>query len=111
MWTAVLVALGLALTSCTAAAPEPSPTPEERAIAAVDVQAARQLLALLPARTREVLVQRAAGASAESIGERLGMTANSVRVAQHRGGAKLRLLIEASEEHREVFGAYRRRVA
>lgn len=90
---------------------EPSPTPEERAIAAVDVQAAKQLLALLPVRTREVLVQRAAGASAEVIGERLGMSANSVRVAQHRGSAKLRQLIEASEEHREVFDSYRRRVA
>ena len=90
---------------------EPSPTPEEHAIAAVDIQAARQLLALLPARTREVLVQRAAGASADVIGERLGMSANSVRVAQHRGSAKLRQLIEASEEHREVFDFYRRRVA
>ena len=90
---------------------EPSPTPEERAIAAVDVQAAKQLLALLPARSREVLVQRAAGASAEVVGQRLGMSANSVRVTQHRASAKLRQLIEASEEHREVFGAYRRRVA
>ena len=90
---------------------EPSPTPEERAITAVDVRVANQLLALLPARTREVLVQRAAGVSAEVVGERLGMSANAVRVTQHRGAAKLRQLVEASEEHREMFDSYRRIVA
>ncbi len=82
---------------------EPSPTPEELVVAAVDVRAARQLLDRLPLRMREVLMLRAGGLSADVIGERLGMSANAVRVAQHRAGAKLRALIEASEEHRETF--------
>ena len=82
---------------------EPSPTPEEMVVAAVDVRAARQLLDRLPLRMREVLVLRAGGMTADVIGERLGMSANAVRVAQHRAGAKLRQLIEESEEHRETF--------
>ena len=32
------------------------------------------------------------------------MTANAVRVAQHRAGAKLRLILEESVEHRELSG-------
>ncbi len=90
---------------------EPSPTPEEEAIAAVDARAANQVLAMLPQRMREVLLMRAAGASSEVIGERLGMSPNAVRVAQHRASAKLRLLIAESEEHREVFDSLRRTVA
>lgn len=82
---------------------EPSPTPEEMVVAAVDVRAARQLLDRLPLRMREVLMLRAGGLSADVVGERLGMSANAVRVAQHRAGLKLRQLIEASEEHRETF--------
>ena len=83
---------------------EPSPTPEELVVAAVDVRrSARQLLDRLPLRMREVLMLRAGGLSADVIGERLGMSANAVRVAQHRAGAKLRQLIEESEEHRETF--------
>ena len=31
------------------------------------------------------------------------MTANAVRVAQHRAAAKLRQLIELSDEHRDFF--------
>ena len=62
-----------------------------------------QLLDRLPLRMREVLMLRAAGLSADVVGERLGMSANAVRVAQHRAGAKLRALIEESEEHRETF--------
>jgi RNA polymerase sigma-70 factor (ECF subfamily) len=73
------------------------------AVAAVDVRAARQLLDRLPLRMREVLMLRAGGLSADVVGERLGMSANAVRVAQHRAGAKLRQLIEESEEHRETF--------
>jgi len=90
---------------------EPSLNPEEQVIAAVDVRTAVQLLALLPARMREVVSQRAAGLSAEVVGERLGMSANAVRVTQHRAIVKLRQLIEESAEHREVFDHYRRRVA
>lgn len=82
---------------------EPSMNPEEQAIAQVDVRAAREMLAKLAPRMREVLTLRASGFSAEAIGQQLGMKPNAVRVAQHRAGAKLRRLIEESEEHREIF--------
>ena len=82
---------------------EPSPTPEERVIAAVDRRVASQLLNRLPPRMREVLLLRAGGMSAEVIGQRLGMSANAVRVTQHRASNKLRTLIEQSEERREIF--------
>lgn len=82
---------------------EPSPTPEELAMAAVDRRSAIQLLNRLPHRMQEVLLLRAGGLSADLIGQRLGMSANAVRVAQHRAVAKLRQLIEESEEHRELF--------
>lgn len=87
---------------------EPSPTPEEEAMSAAGVRAAHDLLARLPPRTRQVLLLRAGGLSAEAVGQRLGMTANAVRVAQHRGVAKLRHLVEDSEEHREQFAGFLR---
>jgi RNA polymerase sigma-70 factor (ECF subfamily) len=83
---------------------EPSPTPEERAIAAVDRRMATQLLDRLPVRMREVLVLRALGMSAEVIGQHLDMTANAVRVTQHRASGKLRTLITQSGQE-EVFDA------
>ena len=82
---------------------DPSQTPEERVISSASVQATNELLALLPERTRQVLLLRANGYAADVVGEQLGMTANAVRVAQHRGVIKLRLLIEGSEKHRELF--------
>ena len=82
---------------------EPSPTPEERVLSTASVQGANELLARLPAKTRQVLLLRAGGLSAELVGQQLGMTANAVRVAQHRGVTKLRQMIEDSEEHRELF--------
>jgi len=82
---------------------EPSPTPEERVMSSASVQAANQLLDRLPEKTRQVLLLRAGGLSADLVGQRLGMTANAVRVAQHRGVTKLRQLIEDSDEHREIF--------
>ena len=72
-------------------------------MAAVDRRSAMQLLNRLPDRMREVLVLRAAGLNAEQVGEQVGMTANAVRVAQHRAGAKLRLILEGSAEQRELF--------
>ena len=83
---------------------EPSPTPEERVISSASVRAANEMLAKLPDKTRQVLLLRAVGLSADLVGQRLGMTANAVRVAQHRGATKLRQMIEDSEEHRELFG-------
>lgn len=82
---------------------EPSQTPEERVISSASVQATNELLAQLPERTRQVLLLRANGYAADLVGQQLGMTANAVRVAQHRGVTKLRLLIESSEKHRELF--------
>jgi RNA polymerase sigma-70 factor (ECF subfamily) len=83
---------------------ETSQTPEEQAMGAVDWRSAMQLLNRLPDRMREVLMLRADGLSADQVGERIGMTANAVRVAQHRAGAKLRLILDESVEHRELFG-------
>ena len=90
---------------------EPSPTPEEYAIASVDLRAARQLLCQLTPRMRELLMMRAGGDSADVVGKHFGMTANAVRVAQHRSRVKLRRYVEESAEHRETFNLYRRRVA
>jgi len=82
---------------------EPSPTPEERVISSASVRVANELLARLPDKTRQVLLLRAVGLSADLVGQRLGMTANAVRVAQHRGVTRLRQMIEDSEEYRELF--------
>jgi RNA polymerase sigma-70 factor (ECF subfamily) len=87
---------------------ETSPTPEEQAMAADGRRSAIQLLNRLPARMREVLVLRADGLSADQVGEQVGMTANAVRVTQHRAGAKLRLILEESVENRELFGLHGR---
>jgi RNA polymerase sigma-70 factor (ECF subfamily) len=91
---------------------EPSPTPEERVVTTAEMAAVHELLGRLPERARRVLLLRAAGLSADLVGQELGMTANAVRVAQHRGVLKLRQLIETSAEHRELFaGLLRPRVA
>ena len=85
---------------------EPSPTPEERVVTSASLRATNELLARLPEKTRQVLLLRASGLAADVVGDRLEMTANAVRVAQHRGVVKLRQLIEESEEHRELFGGW-----
>jgi RNA polymerase sigma-70 factor (ECF subfamily) len=82
---------------------EPSPSPEEQAIISARFDAVHELLDRLPERMRDVLLLRAAGASAEAVGDQLGMSANAVRVAQYRAAARLRQLIESCEEHREFF--------
>lgn len=82
---------------------ETSPTPEERVLTSASMRGANELLARLPEKVRRVLLLRAAGLSADLVGQQLGMTANAVRVAQHRGVTKLRQMIEDSEEHRELF--------
>ena len=52
-----------------------------------------ELLQVLPAKQREILVLRVAvGLSAEETGHVLGMSAGAVRVAQHRALARLRAL-------------------
>ncbi len=87
---------------------EPSPTPEEQVMSSASVGAAHRLLSRLPDKTRQVLLLRANGLSADAVGKRMGMTANAVRVAQHRGVARLRLMVEDSEEQRELFGGFLR---
>jgi RNA polymerase sigma-70 factor (ECF subfamily) len=74
------------------------PGPEEAAVACLDAQRARNLLARLPAQQRDLLVLRViSGLSAEETGTALGMSAGAVRVAQHRAIARLRTI--AAEEH------------
>ena len=77
--------------------PEPTEhvaSPEDQIIAADEASRAWALLDLLPEHQRELLTLRiAVGLSAEETGGSLGMTAGSVRVAQHRALAKLRQLL------------------
>lgn len=76
--------------------PEPTssdPTPEEAALLRDDAERARSLLERLPAAQREIVTLRVAvGLSAEEVGLALGMSPGAVRVAQHRGLARLRTL-------------------
>src|SRR5499427_5134004 len=65
--------------------------PEEAAVASLEAQRARALLARLPGSQRELLVLRVlTGLSAEEAGAALGMSAGAVRVAQHRAVARRR---------------------
>lgn len=73
---------------------ESGPTPEEAAVASEEAALARELLSRLPDAHQELLTLRiAVGMSAEEVAGALGMTAGSVRVAQHRALQKLRSLV------------------
>jgi len=73
--------------------PDERPGPEETAVAYLEAEQARALLARLPANQQELLVLRVlSGLSAEETGHALGMSAGAVRVAQHRALARLRAL-------------------
>jgi len=73
--------------------PDDRPGPEEAAIAYIEAERARALLAQLPLHQRDLLVLRVlAGMSAEETGHALGMSAGAVRVAQHRALARLRAM-------------------
>jgi RNA polymerase sigma-70 factor (ECF subfamily) len=89
---------------------ETSPTPEELAVVAVELQTARGLIELLPPTMREVLWRRACGATAKTVAEELGMTAGAVNVSYHRAIARLRELVDESEEFRELFASVHRPV-
>jgi RNA polymerase sigma-70 factor, ECF subfamily len=68
--------------------------PEEAAVASLEEQRARALLARLPGGQRELLVLRVlTGLSAEETGAALGMSPGAVRVAQHRALARLRAIV------------------
>lgn len=76
--------------------PDPRPGPEETAVAYLEAEHARALLAKLPASQRELLVLRVlTGLSAAETGHALGMSAGAVRVAQHRALARLRAIAMA----------------
>jgi RNA polymerase sigma-70 factor, ECF subfamily len=76
--------------------PDPRPGPEETAVAYLEAEHARALLAKLPVNQRELLVLRVlTGLSAEETGNALGMSAGAVRVAQHRALARLRAIAMA----------------
>jgi RNA polymerase sigma-70 factor, ECF subfamily len=73
--------------------PDDRPGPEETAVAYIEAERARALLARLPIHQRELLVLRVlSGMSAEETGHELGMSAGAVRVAQHRALARLRAI-------------------
>jgi RNA polymerase sigma-70 factor (ECF subfamily) len=80
--------------------PDDRPGPEETAVAYLEAERARALLARLPVNQRQLLVLRVlSGFSAEETGHALGMSAGAVRVAQHRALARLRAMaIEESME-------------
>src|SRR5580692_2697440 len=76
--------------------PDERPGPEEMAVAYIEAQRARDLLARLPGHLRELLVLRVvAGLTAEETGNVLGMSPGAVRVAQHRALARLRAIAVA----------------
>lgn len=70
------------------------PGPEDQLVTRADADELYALLDQLPDRTREVLLLRAQGMSAEKAGAQLGLSAGSVRVTYHRGVAKLRQLAD-----------------
>lgn len=73
--------------------PDDQPGPEDSAVASLDAQRARSLLARLPRHQRELLALRVlVGLSAEETGKALGMSPGAVRVAQHRALARLRAI-------------------
>jgi RNA polymerase sigma-70 factor, ECF subfamily len=76
--------------------PDDRPGPEETALAYLEAEWVRALLARLPAQQRELLALRVLfGMSAEETGRALGMSPGAVRVAQHRALARLRALVAA----------------
>jgi RNA polymerase sigma-70 factor, ECF subfamily len=73
--------------------PDDRPGPEETAVAYLEAERARALLARLPLHQRELLVLRVlSGMTAAETGHALGMSAGAVRVAQHRALARLRAI-------------------
>jgi RNA polymerase sigma-70 factor, ECF subfamily len=77
--------------------------PEQQTMARSDVEAVLALLERLPERMARVVRLRAEGLSADEVGALVGLTANAVRVTQHRALARLRRLVADSADHRERF--------
>lgn len=78
--------------------PESEAGPEQRAIQDELSGRMAQLLRVLPAKQREILLLRVVvGLSAEETAEAVGSTPGAVRVAQHRALARLRKTLSAEE--------------
>ncbi len=82
---------------------EPALNPEQQTMARSDVEAALALLERLPPRMAMVVRLRAEGLSADEVGAMVGLTANAVRVTQHRALARVRRLVADSADSRERF--------
>ncbi len=75
---------------------DPARGPEATAVLRDEAGLAFALMERLPAQQREIITLRVAvGFSTEETAAALGMTPGAVRVAQHRGLAKLRSLLDA----------------
>jgi RNA polymerase sigma-70 factor (ECF subfamily) len=73
--------------------PDDRPGPEESAVADLEAERVRGLLARLPVQQRELIVLRMlTGLTAQETGNELGMSAGAVRVAQHRALTRLRAI-------------------
>lgn len=74
--------------------PDDRPGPEETAIARWERERVRRVLAQLPAQQRRLLLLRVvSGFTAAETGAMLGMSAEAVRVAQHRALGRMRKLL------------------
>jgi len=82
---------------------EPALGPEQQTMAHSDVDAALALLDRLPARSAQIVRLRAEGLSADQVGAIVGLTANAVRVTQHRALTRVRKLVADSTDLRERF--------
>ncbi|HVQ98165.1 MAG TPA: sigma-70 family RNA polymerase sigma factor [Mycobacterium sp.] len=77
------------------------PGPEQSAIEAESVARMNELLEVLPAKQREILILRVVvGLSADETADALGTTSGAVRVAQHRALARLKSALVATEQDR-----------
>ena len=78
--------------------PEAEAGPEQRSMQGELSGRMAQLLRVLPAKQREILLLRVVvGLSAEETAEAVGSTPGAVRVAQHRALARLRKTLSAEE--------------
>lgn len=74
--------------------PDDRPGPEEIVLARFEGEQVRRALARLPAMQRRLLLMRVvSGLTAAETGALLGMSAEAVRVAQHRALARMRKLL------------------
>jgi RNA polymerase sigma-70 factor, ECF subfamily len=78
----------------------PDAGPEQRAIEADSVTRMNELLEILPAKQREILILRVVvGLSAEETAKAVGSTTGAVRVAQHRALQRLKDEIVAAGDY------------